>query len=269
MKHAPLYQTGSARTTRGFHRKRLAFHIAGVVALVIIGANLGRGFVPSMGASSQAPSGATDAGGISHDLIAALKDVRNIPSPALTAPEPDRFIEDTFNSTSSGWLQRKSAKWSADYVDGRYRLVLSGQPSIAITSAHSTDNYRLRVDVAVTEGSAGVVFLAAKPATFYRLLISSDGSYAIQVAQQSPETLSDVVKWTKSAALHQAAGATNRLRIERQGSAIHVFANDQPLADWTIPSGTFISQYGFVLTSATGQGQATFDNLVGERLPSP
>lgn len=188
--------------------------------------------------------------------------------PTTLVGTPDPFIEDAFSSTSSGWPIRETSTASAAYVDGRYQLVLDGQERVSLSTAFSVPDYQLSVDVAVKEGSAGIVFLSAEPATFYHLVVRPNGTYAIQVLDQAANMLNNVVDWTESSALQRGVDVTNHLRIERQSARVTFFANDQQLTEFTIPSGAFVNQYGFVLIAPTGQGQATFDNLVGERLPN-
>lgn len=187
-------------------------------------------------------------------------------------PEPATvFVEETFDRVSEGWPTGETDTWSAGFADGRYRLKLNGQTSIGFTAATPVDNYRLTVDVAAVEGGAGVVFLFAEPATSYRLIVSQDGAFAIERQEGNATTqesvVTKIVDWTESEAIQTAPGALNRLTIERQGEKIRFIANNQPLSEFSVPPGPFVNRYGFVLTSRTGQGEATFDNLRGEQLP--
>lgn len=181
------------------------------------------------------------------------------------APQRERFIEDTFDSPGSGWLVRDTPTASAGYVDGRYRLQLKGQPELAFSSVLREENHRISIDVTVQEGAAGLIFLSAEPATFYRFIITNQGQYAVQVQQQDRGITSDIIEWTTTEALQQGPDATNRLVIERNANLVRCFINDQLIAELTIEPGPFTSQYGFTLTSQTGQGEALFDNLLGER----
>ena len=187
------------------------------------------------------------------------------------APPPDIFIEDTFATEVNGWPTGETETWTAGYVDQRYQLKLNGQTSIGFTTALPAEEYRLGIDVAVTEGAAGVVFLFAEPATSYRIILSGDGAYAIERQEGNATTqeniVTKIIDWTEHPALKKTAGETNRLTIEREGERIRFTANDQVLTEFAVPPGPFVNRYGFVLTSRTGQGQATFDNLRGERLP--
>lgn len=189
---------------------------------------------------------------------------------ATPAP-PDVFIEDTFETEANGWPTGETETWTAGYVDQRYLLKLNGQTSIGFTTALPAEEYRLGIDVAVNQGAAGVVFLFAEPATSYRIILSTDGAYAIERQEGNATTQENIVTriidWTDHAALKKGVGETNRLTIEREGDRLRFTANDQFLTEFAVPPGPFVNRYGFVLTSRTGQGEATFDNLRGERLP--
>lgn len=207
----------------------------------------------------------------SIDEPAAVPTAAATPTPqhtALADDQPiivwDSSISDSFDSSASGWLVRTTTRSSAGYQDGRYRLTLSGQTDLGVSTALHADEYRLSADVSIQAGSAGLVFLAAEPTTFYRLLISGDGTYAIQSRQQDALSPLNLVGWTESTALRRGPDATNRLRVERTGELVRCFANDRLLAELTLSDGSFTAQYGFALSDATGQGEATFDNLVAE-----
>lgn len=123
------------------------------------------------------------------------------------------------------------------------------------------NNYRTSIDLSLAQGEAGVVFLAAEPATFYRVMINTEGAYAIQSVRN--DEVRNVVDWTTSPALN---GTTNRLRIERQSNTVQFSANDQALTTFTVPDSPANNQIGVALTSETDQGEATFSNLVVEEL---
>lgn len=147
------------------------------------------------------------------------------------------------------------------YADEQYQLVLTGQPNVGIASVLPADSYRTSIDVTLGQGEAGVVFLATEPATFYRVMINTEGAYAIQSLRN--DQVRNIVAWTDSPALN---GTTTRLRIERQGTTVQFSANDQPLTTFTVPDGPGSNQIGVALASDTDQGQATFSNLVVEKL---
>jgi hypothetical protein len=178
------------------------------------------------------------------------------------------FIRDDFSTTVYGWPQEETDTWSAGYKDGRYVLRLYGRTSFGFTTALPADNYRLSVDVAVTQGGAGVVFLFAEPGTTYRFLMTPDGAYSIERSdqQQQESIVTKVIDWTPHPALANDGGV-NRLQIERRGNQIRFLVSDEEVTTFTVPEGATSNRYGFVLTARSGQAEAAFDNLLGERLP--
>ncbi len=182
-----------------------------------------------------------------------------------TAPREELFVQETFDAPAPAFPSRETTRWSVGYVDQRYQFKLNGQTLIGASLALPAENYRLGVDVAVSQGGAGLAFLISQPATRYHIIVSPDGAYAIERLDNNVAT--KIVDWTPSPALQKKPGATNRLQLERHGDTIRFFANDQLLTDFTVPAGQFEPQFGLVLTSRTGQGEASFDNLLGERLP--
>lgn len=187
-----------------------------------------------------------------------------------TSPEPaDTLIADAFDTPTGTWPVRAQATWSTSYQEGRYQLQINGQPTGSVSVALPHQNYRLSVDVAVTQGEGGLVFLAEEPTMFYRLLIRPNGTYALQ--QFNTTNTTNLVDWTASAALQHGAGSLNRLRVERVDDVVRFFANDDAhaLTEWTLPSGNMTNHYGFSVASPNGDALAAFDNLRVERLRNP
>ena len=176
------------------------------------------------------------------------------------------LLEDTFDSAASGWLERETPEWSAAYRAGQYRLALTGQPTIGVSAVLPADSYRVTVDVTVSQGAGGLIFLAAQPDIFYRFMLNLDGMYAIEAQHQDQSAVTYAVDWTYSDILQRPAGATYRVRVERQGALVRFWVNDEPLTSWAVPQGATTNQYGFAVSSPDGQAEAAFDNLVGARL---
>lgn len=186
-----------------------------------------------------------------------------MPAPSTTpTPSGNMQVAAPLDVTLAAWPTREGTTTQLRYADNSYQLVLNGQQNVGITSQIAASNYRTAIDINVTEGEAGVVFLATEPDTFYRIMVNTEGAYAIQELYANNQ-VRNVVDWTKDDALRSA---TTRLRIERQADAVQFVANDQPLTAFTVPNRSATSQIGVALTSPTGQGQVTFRNLVVEEL---
>jgi hypothetical protein len=187
--------------------------------------------------------------------------------PLAATPRPTvalvTVVHDTFDTPLSGWLERETPTWNARYAHGRYLVATSGQPAINLASSLDGDAYRLSADVAVEHGSAGLVFLAAKPATFYRFVIATDGAFALQ--RQEDDQVTTVVDWMVNDVLQRRASSLYRLRVERQGAWVQCVINEVPVLVWTIPDAMVVGQYGVAVAAVDGQAAAAFDNLRVER----
>jgi hypothetical protein len=190
---------------------------------------------PAMSPTAQPPATTPTATATQTTTVVVTPTAEPSSVPTPLAEEPDIFIQDDFSTTANGWPQEETDTWSAGYEDGRYVLRLNGRTSIGFTTRLPADNYRLGIDLAVAEGGAGLVFLFAEPGTTYPALAND--------------------------------GGVNRLLVERQGQQIRFLAADTEITTFDIPEGDTSNRYGFVLTARSGQAQATFDNLLGERLP--
>jgi hypothetical protein len=196
---------------------------------------------------------------------AAAESAGAAPTPVATTAAL-LVTEDTFSASTRKWPVLTEPTWSTDYVDGRYHLMLDGQNNGSVSTSIGAENYRLGVDLRVDEGSAGLVFLSAEPTTFYHLLISSDATFAIQM-QQVGHRFTNLIAWQRSNVLRRGSGEINKLRVERQGSIIRFYANDQVLTDFVVPQGKLQNRSGFSIAGTNGQGQASFDNLRVEHFP--
>lgn len=200
--------------------------------------------------------------------VSTTANASDVAQPSITAPELNTriFVEESFDTPSDEWPSRATATSEIDYFDGRYQMTLRGQSGIAVIRDIPFENYRLSVDVAVQQGGAGLLFLSSGPNLFYRFVITPDGAFAIQLEDRANQTVTNLVDWTESQALQRTPEQTNRLRLERMGATTRFFADDQLLTDFTIPEGAVATRYGLTVTSRSGEGQATFDNLFGEQL---
>lgn len=259
--------------------------VAGALILGFVTARLIVGDVPTgdasittFGADSVSPVATETTSETSTSSSATAMPLAAIPSPLTTVtPTPvvtemasptstkEVFVQETFDSPTPNFPSRETPRWTVSYVDQRYQFKLNGQTLIGASLSLPVENYRIGVDIAVVEGGAGIVFLFSQPASRYHILFSPDGAYTVERRDDSAATT--IVDWTPSPALQNTPGATNRLEIERRGGIIRFFANGQLLTDLAVPAGQFEPQFGLVLTSRKGQGEATFDNLLGERLP--
>jgi hypothetical protein len=195
-------------------------------------------------------------------IVIPTSSVAPTSSPSATpTPSGDTLVSAPLDVTLADLPTREGTTAQMRYANNSYQLVLSGQQNVGITSQIAASNYRMAVDINITEGEAGIVFLATEPDTFYRIMLDTKGRYAIQELYANAQ-VRNVVDWTQDDALQ----STTQLRIERQGDAVQFVANNQPLTTFTVLNPTAINQFGVALTSGTGKGEATFRNLVVEEL---
>lgn len=184
------------------------------------------------------------------------------PTPLTPPPAAASAAVEPLDVTLAAWPTNNSSGAQLRYVDNSYRLVLNGQQNVGLTSALPAQEYRMAIDMNSDAGEAGVVFLATEPNTFYRFMINTQGAYALQQVQGNDQA-QNMVDWTPNPALHEI---TTHLRIERHGNRVQFIANGQLLTTFTVTNGAATNQIGVALSSATGQAQATFRNLVVEKL---
>lgn len=195
------------------------------------------------------------------------------PTPTATSASPsgemNTVIVDAFDTPTGTWPVRTQATWSSSYTDGGYQLQINGQPVTSVSTAFAGETYRLDVDITITEGEAGIVFLADEQAAFFWLVLRPNGTYAIQ--KMSRTSTANLVDWTEAPPLQRGVGALNRLHVERVNGTIRFFANeaDDAFAEFSLPAGNITNHYGFLVSSPTGRALTTFDNLRVERLPTP
>lgn len=193
-----------------------------------------------------------------------------LPSAAPTT-EPTPTSSPTlvaFGEPAGGWPQRSTGTLRASALTNGYQIVLEGQTNATISTDLPDVDYQLSLDVTIERGSAGVIFLAAEPATFYRLLFNTDGAYALQTIDQADQ-ITILVDWTESNLFRRGTGTSSQLRIERAGNTIRFFANGAAFASFTVPQGQFSNRYGFALTAPDGNAAATFANLQGTYVATP
>ena len=182
--------------------------------------------------------------------------------PFITHPCPILF-QDDFSNPASGWPILDTGNVLYEYRNGEYRILLRnadwwgavmGDPSVA--------TYIVAVDVrnvTGTYGSYGLIFgLGNDFSQFFTFEIDPEGYYIIRRY--------DTGNWTTLHVGHSGSinpgTAINRLKVERNGYDIAVYANEQLLA--TVSDNLFpdLRQLGVVVLSYNQPGvDARFDNF--------
>jgi hypothetical protein len=181
----------------------------------------------------------------------------------MPAAAPDLPVAQRMNIGLGDWPTRHTATAIQSYTDGQYRVALTGQPSIGVSFRLPTDAYRLSIDIAIEQGAAGVVFLAAEPTVFYRIMFDAERGYAIERLHSTTDQVALAADWTESAAVQ---APSIRVRIERRGDTLQFFANDEALTTFPVPDGPVTNHVGVAVADTSARGQASFTNLVVEQL---
>lgn len=164
----------------------------------------------------------------------------------------------------AGWpiVDTGSTRW--EYLDGEYRMRVANTDNwMGATSGFKASNYIVAVDVRNATGvygSYGIIFgLSDSWSQFYIFDIDPNGGYAIWRYNSSSG-------WTLRAngsSGHINPGtATNRIKIERNGSLIRAYANGQLLTSVSDGSYTGSRHVGlFVGSYDQPNVDARFDNF--------
>jgi len=161
--------------------------------------------------------------------------------PCTTKPCPPLFRDD-FSNPNSGWPIEAGTDYFMGYQDGEYEIQINpGWIAWAVQDFGETD-YRVEVDarpIYGLDGELGIIF-GANEGGFY-LFSVSDGWYSLWRVDTYEWTWSPLIDWTSSPILHPGY-ATNRLRVDRVGDYIYLYANGQSLGStWDYPyHGTWV-----------------------------
>ena len=262
-------------------RARLLWrYVGGALAVIVVGLLIGlvvgRPFATpgpsSVGAART--TGPTASSAMPTPTAAATPTATATPAalPTQVAPpatfSPDdawrTLTHETFDSATT-WPATEQQGWATGYEDGRYWLKLNGQRTLSYSVPLDAPEFRVAVDVQVTSGYAGLVFLAGEPNIVYRFLIDDAGRYRLE-RQQGADTTT-IYDWTASAELRAGAEARNRIKVQRVENEIQLFANDAKLATYTLPSDeTLRGRAGMTLDALARDAvaMAYFDDLVIE-----
>lgn len=169
---------------------------------------------------------------------------------------------DNFSNPGSGWPVQNTGNVLYEYLNGEYRILVKngnswfvGGPGVKVA------NFTMSVEVRNTtgvEGSYGLVFGGSDDVSqFYTFEIFPDSSYEIY-RYNSGWTL---LAGGSSGSINPGT-ATNRLRIERSGSLIKAYANDELLNILADGAFTGPRHVGLIASSYSQPNvDARFDNF--------
>ena len=176
---------------------------------------------------------------------------------------PIQFTDD-FSNSGSGWPVVDTQDGRLEYLTGEYRILIkNGNDWFVVGPGVKAANHTLAVEVRNTtgvDGSYGLVFGGADDVSqFYTFEIFPDSSYEIyRFNSNSGWTL---LTGGFSGSINPGT-ATNRLKIERNGSLIKAYANDQLLTSVTDGTFTGARHVGLIVSSYSQPNvDVRFDNF--------
>ncbi len=233
---SPVTHVGALTDTVSF-----AFNVSGTKTITVTATNLAGSVLDT------------------HDL-----DVR---APRLLLPVVMRscpqLYADDFSNPASGWDVFNFLHSLGEYLNGEYRLLAKDrQHFVADYPGFQSVDYDLLVDVRNATGvfgSYGLAFGISDDWTqFYEFDVASDGHY--DVFRHDPGNWVQLAL-SSSGFINQGT-ASNRLKVERNGTTINVYANGQLLAG--VSDGTYLgSRHVGLLVFSYDQPNvdARFDNF--------
>jgi S1-C subfamily serine protease len=174
------------------------------------------------------------------------------------------LFADDFSSPDSGWDRASDEDSSTDYEDGRYVIGITttdlfawANPGLAFGDAV------IDVDATQIDGpdnnDFGVICRYQDVDNYHRILISSDGYYA--VFRRVDDESTPLIDWTRSSAIKQGA-ALNHLTVTCAGNRIALSVNGQFVAE-TFDDTFSDGDIGLTAGAFDEAGvQIAFDNLV-------
>ena len=157
------------------------------------------------------------------------------------------LLEEDFADNSNNWHIGTDAETESRVEDGKYkvRVLVPKDNFYWFVPPVSASEVDVTVDIEFTEGAAenaayGFLCHFTDSNNFYRFRIAPDGTYAIDKSVNAEQ--SNIVDWTKSHAIIQGVGATNKIRAICSENHLTLYINDAFMADMvdtSITGGSF------------------------------
>jgi hypothetical protein len=175
--------------------------------------------------------------------VAVIEQPTQEPTPEIG----ELLLEEDFADNSNNWYVGADAETESRVEDGKYKVrVLAPNDNfywfVPPVSASEVD---VTVDTEFTEGAmenAAYGFLChfTDSNNFHRFRVAPDGTYAIDKSVNAEQSY--IVDWTKSHAINQGVGATNKIHVICNENHLTLYINDAFMADvvdTSLTGGTF------------------------------
>jgi len=172
------------------------------------------------------------------------------------------MYQDDFSSPGSGWLVREDATGRLGYLNGEYQILVKGQFLVWSTTAPGVRCVDCAVEAdgrfsSTAYRSYGLVF-GVDDTSSYHFAVDGDERYVL--TRYTPQGWIILLNWTSSPYIN-AGQAANRLRVERVGTQIKLYANGHYLTTVTGSFGSGSLGVGLVASAYSTDMDARFDNF--------
>jgi len=129
------------------------------------------------------------------------------------------------------------------------------------------DDFSLEVDAMLLDGavgnSYGVLFrMQPGGAAFYRFEITGSGMFVLERRNGDGSWTRLTDGWQTSPAIQQGSNVINRLKVVAGGPNIILFANGQPLGQFSDPTGLYAGEVGLDAGTFGQTIKVSFDNVL-------
>ena len=210
------------------------------------------------------------------DDVSLLGQLTYVYLPVMNKNACGFYYFDDFSNPNSGWSVENNSDYVMGYLGGEYQILLNnpwwwafGLPDLDLPG-----KYRLEVDVHKTstyEGAYGMLFgigWGNNSFETYQFLVEPQTQKYLLDKRSMNGSWNALIGWSDAPIINTGT-QTNRLRVERVGSAIHLYINDT----WvnTAYDSSFISPGRDVALYVDSYDQAPldvrFDNFHADCLP--
>lgn len=181
------------------------------------------------------------------------------------------LVQDAFETPVLALAEREEAgRWATGFAPGVYRITVEQPGNLAWSTLGMLNlgPYRLAAEATVAQetpwGYSGLLARYQNDENFYLFAVDGQGAYQVQLQKEGKwRTLQP---WTAADALH-AAGQTNHLELEDDGSQLRFLGNGEAL--FTVSGARLPTGEAGLAGGARSQGsaQVDFDSLTVSAIP--
>jgi hypothetical protein len=180
----------------------------------------------------------------------------------------DALFSEPFGPVAGDW-RFESDELSRAFVAQEQLLIEVDAPNLVhyvTLDSEQFDNLSLNVSVTLLAGdrssSYGVLFRIQELGGFYRLALTGDGQFQVELRRSDGSVVSLTDGWQQTTALRTELGQPNDIRVVAQGNEFQFYANNlllTSLNDSSLGRGKIALDAG---TFGRAGLQVAFDNLV-------